>query len=334
MSVIRNSPSEIIFFVTNKCNSQCKGCLYWPKLNNKKFKDLTFNEIKKIFTPLHKVKRILISGGEPYLRNDFVEICIFFNKKNIDFLFIPTNGILTKKILDQTKKILDNFSGYIKISVSIDGTNEIYKKLRRKNTFRNSLNTLSGLIDLKKEYPNLSVGVSTRILNLNLQNIGKLILYLRKNYDLDFHFVFPIRGKLKEKYIKPPTQEQYKKISKINIDLYKGINKFMQKTFDCLIMDLLFNRQWPFKCVAGKYNGVIESDGAIRLCEILEPIGSLRGNSYNFDKIWNSRKSNVLRRIIKEGNCSKGCTHGCFLRPSFFVNPYELIKYSIKGIRL
>ena len=48
----RECPSEIIFFVTNKCNSMCKGCLYWSKLNNERFKDLSFDEIKKIFLPL------------------------------------------------------------------------------------------------------------------------------------------------------------------------------------------------------------------------------------------------------------------------------------------
>lgn len=333
-AISRGTPSELIFFATNKCNGQCKGCLYWPKLNNNKFKDLSYSEIEKIFAPLNKIRRILISGGEPYLRKDFVEICKLFDRNKVDSIYMPTNGISTKTILSQTKEILENFQGNVNVSISIDGTQEVNDNLRGKNAFKKSLGTLCGLIELKKEYLNFRVGVATRILNMNYNDVSRLALYLKKNYPIDYHYIFSVRGRLKEKNLKPPTLEQYKQYIKIQQQIpLVGIKKTIRKSYNNLIIDVLRGNVWPFECVAGKYNGVIESDGEVRLCEILEPIGNLRENNYNFLKIWNSPKADALRKTIKKGNCTRGCTHGCFLIPSFLAHPYIFLKYSLKSTR-
>ncbi|MCD6580019.1 radical SAM protein, partial [bacterium] len=78
---------HVNFAVTYKCNSRCKHCNIWKKYNeNTKIieKELKLAEIKKIFKEsqyLKYIQSIGLTGGEPFLRKDFTDLCGFFIEK-------------------------------------------------------------------------------------------------------------------------------------------------------------------------------------------------------------------------------------------------------------
>lgn len=110
--------SSAYVHVTNRCNLNCVGC-YSMDENRNKQEDLSLNEIKYILKILKKngLVQLIISGGEPFLRKDLVDILIYAKKTlKIEFICVITNGTLV------TKENLEKMKGYIDvISVSMDG---------------------------------------------------------------------------------------------------------------------------------------------------------------------------------------------------------------------
>ena len=77
---------HINFAVTYGCNSRCKHCNIWRKSKeNTKIieKELKLTEIEKTFEEsqyLNCIQSIGITGGEPFLRKDLTDLCVFLLK--------------------------------------------------------------------------------------------------------------------------------------------------------------------------------------------------------------------------------------------------------------
>ena len=79
------TPSQIIFFITNMCNMRCKHCFYWKNLNTEEG-EMSLEEIRKFALSLKNPMNISLTGGEPFLRKDLVEICkILANDGNVKY---------------------------------------------------------------------------------------------------------------------------------------------------------------------------------------------------------------------------------------------------------
>ena len=76
------SPVFLVLFINSICNMKCEHCFYWRNLNQRD--DLTFEEIVALSASLGPIENLSLSGGEPFLRREFADICR---------AFIRTNGV-------------------------------------------------------------------------------------------------------------------------------------------------------------------------------------------------------------------------------------------------
>ena len=69
-----NKPHHVQWMVTRRCNYRCKSCDVWR--DQKLPKELSFEKIKSGLDILHEmgVVEIVLSGGNPLLRDDIGEI--------------------------------------------------------------------------------------------------------------------------------------------------------------------------------------------------------------------------------------------------------------------
>lgn len=109
---------SVYLHVTNKCNLHCLGC--YSKISNRNVsQELTQRQIEDILDQLNQigVGTVAISGGEPFMRKDIVEILQYAKAKlKIPQLAILTNGLLL------TNNIANKIKPYVDIlSISIDG---------------------------------------------------------------------------------------------------------------------------------------------------------------------------------------------------------------------
>ena len=333
----------VIFFVTNRCDAKCSHCFYWQNLN--KTDELSLVEIEKISKKLGKVQVLLLSGGEPFLRNELFEIIsLFIRNNNTKVVSIPTNALLPKQIAKVVERLAESFLDItFSINPSIDALYEKNDKLRGiKGAFDRSIESLRELENLRRKYNNIELVVNTTVSALNCKDIDEIIEYF-KGFDITYHNFELLRGSPKEKDITLPPLEEIKKIHskairarRFYIDKRKsgfleklsvlGITKYTQSIKE----KVLDSENFPFACTAGKNIIVIEPNGEIKLCELLPSVGNLKEHNYDIERLLKNEKTRQLFETVR--SCK--CTHVCFINMSiandiktFFKIPYYFLKW-------
>lgn len=111
-------PVMAVLYITSKCNLRCSFCEMGRSLPHTK-KDMSTEELKDIVSQLNDwgVKKIYITGGEPFVRRDIWDILSFCEEKNIKVHRLTTNGTLLKRISDDKLQLLKNTVSSLCISL-------------------------------------------------------------------------------------------------------------------------------------------------------------------------------------------------------------------------
>jgi len=321
-------PLTITYSITNVCQSRCKTCNLWELYQNKpklRKKELTLDEIEKIFKSMGHIYFFNISGGEPYLRTDIPEIvnlaCKYLKP---GVIHIPTNAIAPELIEKQTRKILDIMKTNkanipLTIKPSFDGIGKEHDKIRGiKGNFKKLLETIKRLKSLQKEYPNLDVGVGTVISVYNIDKIKEISDYAKKlNVDSYINEIAEQRSELftLNRNITPSAKKYeeaintFSKAIKKELKTKKRLTRITQAfrlVYYRIVVRILKEKRQVIPCYGGLTNAHINPYGEIWPCCVLgyeKPMGSLRKVNYNFKKIWHSKQANKVRKHIKQGKC-------------------------------
>lgn len=128
---------KVTIIITEKCNLNCAHC--YIKAGKNIDKEIGFDEVKNALEQLYYmgVVEIEFSGGEPFCREDFLDILDLANDMGFA-LKIVTNGTL----LDEMKvKNLAKLS-MRSIQVSLDGLPSNHEWMRGRNTFEKCVNAI------------------------------------------------------------------------------------------------------------------------------------------------------------------------------------------------
>lgn len=354
------SPMTVTFSVTAACQSKCKTCqignLYCQDPRRAE-QDLTLEEIEKIFKTMKPVYFFNISGGEPFMRDDLPEIvelaCKYLKPKVIH---TPTNAILTKKIIENTEKILKiihNYDSKVQFTVkpSIDGVGELHDEIRGvPGNFRYLMNTINGLKELEKKYDTFHLELGTVISNFNLEYLDEIEDFVHslgvESYRNEVAECRTEFFNLNDS-ITPPAEvyqsliENFSKKIEDNI----GNKKTLAKTTEALRVvyydiagKILKEKIQVIPCYAGVSNVHINFDGGVWPCCVLgydQEMGNLREFNYDFMELWNSSKANRVREYIKNKNCACPLANQAYSNilmhiPSLFRAGIKTIKFNLK----
>jgi len=326
----RNQPLLGLFFqITNRCNAKCLMCFNWKKLN-KMSDDVSLSEIKRFTKTIGHLPNLILGGGEPFLRDDLVEICQIFSKNNqVNKIAIPTNSLSTDRIIDSAERILKQCPVKLKIVLSLDGTEETHNYIRGvKGIFNKVLETYEKLNQLSKKYPQLQLSVNTTISDKNKDNISQIIDFVDKNLAVKFHTLEVIRGCYNQKNIQAPSLDKYqqliKQILKSKTIDNNRYHKVIYSYYHKIALDILRKRKQLIPCRASSFLPVIDATGNVYHCELLPAIGNLRDSDYNFSKIWQSDKAKEQRKDISNKKCH--CTHFCYQIQNIPMSPFHFLK--------
>src|SRR5689334_13835220 len=122
--------SSLFLFVTSRCNSLCRTCFYFDKLNSRD--DLTFDEIDRISQTAPPFRKLWLSGGEPFLRDELAEIVALFAHRNgVRNVNLPTNGLLPEKLFPAMDRMLAACpETAIDLNFSLDGLARTHDSIR------------------------------------------------------------------------------------------------------------------------------------------------------------------------------------------------------------
>ena len=294
-----HAPESVHLTVTTKCNLDCPLCYETNKDKSEMPKEAIFALINKLAGM--KVFQLALGGGEPFLREDIIDIIKYCSSQGI-IPNITTNGtLINKATIEQLKNKVGG------ISVSMNGYSSETNMGRDPESFNDSVSGLKRL--LKADIP---TGVNVLVSNKNVQYLEDTFIFLT---GLKVRWVNVLRLKsgfntnhLDQYLLSKNDLIRLKKV----LDRWDGILKINVDTaLTCLMHTMLEQRlreNAVYGCVAGTRFCTIDCDGNVYPCSFFKGSEYKAGNILNddFQEIWlkapSFKKFREMKKRLK-GKC-------------------------------
>jgi AdoMet-dependent heme synthase len=297
-------PLVMSYNVTRECNMKCSHC-YINATDKKLDDELTTKEAKKVIDQIYQVSSplLILSGGEPLLRQDIFELIEYGSKKGLK-MGLGSNGYL----IDDTvaKKLKD--AGIATVSISIDSSNPAQHDEFRgiKGAWEKAVNACKVL---RKN--GILVQVNTTLTHDNYNQIDDIMTLAESIGVENFHlfFLVPTGRGVKLTDISPQKYEEmitntFAKVHKHRLNVRPSCAPQFMRIAQGMGLDM---RQWIRGCIAGLHYCRIYPNGDVTPCPYLPiKLGNLREQS--FKDIWFN--SEVFKNL-RNPNCLKGKCGEC-----------------------
>lgn len=303
---IYRSANRILWEITGKCNMRCKHCLYYSSHDCGSSSDLSLEEITQIINQVRadgSIDEVWLSGGEPLLRNDILEIITMITKAGLK-PSVSTNGYLVTAAMAKSIKE----AGVDYVHLSIDGIDALkHNEFRqREGAFEHVICAADYLCD-----NDIIVGATCIITWDNINDFDGIVnLALEHGIKvLSFYMIEPLgRGQNLQRHIDIDLMirlsEEFEKAcskygNKLHLELFRA-TKYRQ---DCLLECKCYN----FFTITnnGKMGGC---PWLMKSCHGIEPL-SIVGNDFTVIRI---KIKEELKKMIagrnKELTC-ESCNH-------------------------
>ena len=336
-------PSYFIFYPTSRCNLKCSHCFYHDSLN-KKFNELTLDELDKITKTMDPILSLILTGGEPYLRHDLDKIVkIFYENTKVPIITIPSNGWYLDKMDKQIRNMME-WCPYLTLNqqISIDGIGKDHNAIRMDkqviggdNSFEKAIKTIEHLKELKKIYDRINIGIIITFTNENQIKFKDILKEIYSMTNPDNISINLVRGDPKQKVNLDLDLNLYREAVKYRDSLFyekkmSGHAKFkgnrLATAGRILLNELVYktyeSNKYSTPCYAGNLSGVMYPEGNVYPCEILDEshkIGNIRDFNLDFKKLWLSTKAKKEVEFVRKTKCF--CTHECFNIVNILFNP-------------
>jgi MoaA/NifB/PqqE/SkfB family radical SAM enzyme len=337
----RVNPISLTVSLTNHCNHRCKTCSVYENLQD----DLSLEEYEKIFRSIGKgVYYLTVSGGEPFLRNDIVDICRLA-KRWLDpkVLLIPTNGIMPERVPARVLEILDVYrDNQVVINLSLDGIGAQHDFIRGKaGAWERALETYAGLKAI--DAPQLTRGIHTVVSKFNVGDFERihrelaelepdsLICEVAENREELFtirHDITPHPDdfdRAVDTMIREIDRRQPRGLARL-------LSSFRRVYYRNAARIVRTKHQYP-ACQAGFFVAHISPSGEVwACCTEARSFGNLRRHGYDWKRVFfESEKKDEIRGRIRRQECA------CPLANAGYVNilfhPRSLLKVARDYLR-
>jgi len=160
---------EVIISITNRCNSRCRMCDI-PVEKTEELDTLAWKQVIRDISSAG-VKILVLSGGEPLLREDVFELLSFAKNSNMNTC-ITSNGIMIDDYV--AGKLLE--SGINVVNVSIEGPEDIHDFLRGKGNFKKAVSALTAL-----EKHKIETTIATTVSRYNFKSLTFVVELAREH---------------------------------------------------------------------------------------------------------------------------------------------------------
>lgn len=324
----RRNPVSLIHFVTNRCNARCSFC-FIDFDNPETFRgEMSLSEIDRLTRTVGPhLQNINLTGGEPFARKDLLDIArSWFGNTSIRSMFITSNGSLTDRMVAFTRALLKEFPGRkIAFSLSIDAFAEQHDEIRKvKGLFGKAMASYHALRELS---PDVMVNLAITVSHENYAIVDSLYDALVGQYGVRAVTCTLVR---EEGVYRIPIEHKreiltaYDSLSRrIADDLRTGrLEGYDSDSLQGRLMNkknVIVNRvlretylepRYISPCHAGSLFGIINADGMVRPCEILDrTLGNLRDYDMDFLRLWHDRPTIEAKHWILDSHCH--CTYEC-----------------------
>ncbi|MBS4030839.1 MAG: putative heme d1 biosynthesis radical SAM protein NirJ2 [Clostridiales bacterium] len=305
---------------TRECHLKCKHC--YRDAGAKDSTELSTEEGKKLIDEIAKAgfKILILSGGEPLLREDIYELCAHAKSVGMRPVFGTTGTTITPEV---AKKLKDSGAACIGISLDSAGP-EIHDE------FRQVPGSWQGAIDGMKNCRDVGLPfqIHTTVVEQNYNEFEAITDLAVEKGAIAHHVFFLVptgRGKdieveaLREKQYEQLLHRILKKQKTVDIELKPTCAPQFMRIARQMEMDMRFSRG----CLAGTAYCCIIPSGDVHPCPYLPvKVGNVRETP--FSEIWkNAEMFKEFRSDEFGGKCGT-CNHkdvcsGCRARAYYYT---------------
>jgi radical SAM protein with 4Fe4S-binding SPASM domain len=149
----------LLLHITDRCNLKCRHCF----LGEAGKHELALAQVKKVIDEFETMQglRLMVSGGEPLLHQDFFQINDYLEDKKVRRVLLTNGTLLTEAMISRLK--------FDEVQISLDGMQEAHDRLRGAGSFKRALAALELLAAA-----GIQVSVATMIHRYNLGDFDVL----------------------------------------------------------------------------------------------------------------------------------------------------------------
>lgn len=309
-------PTDAILAITYRCDARCKMCNIWQLDPHE---HLSAADYAKIPSTLRDIN---ISGGEPFLRKEIVEIVnTVYQKCNGPRIVISSNGFRTRHIVATMEELRRTIPD-IGIGISLDGINETHDAIRGiDGAYEKALTTLRRLKE--RGFKNIRIGFTA--MNANVHEMRK-VYDLSRSLGVEFTNAVAQNSEI---YFSTNNNEEVGAndlADALGYVIHKELISYHPKRWARAYFEsgtLVFNkeRRRILECLAGRDFFYLSPDGLVYPClTIPTPMGDLKKQS--FEEVWESGAAEQVRKQIK--GCEQ-CWMICTTRTSLRRNMPKML---------
>lgn len=282
-------PREGILAVNYRCNARCRMCDIWRV---KEDGALTAADYRNLPAPLENVG---ITGGEPFMRKDLVEIIrTVYETCGRPRIIVNTNGYLTERIVTALRA-LRPLEPEVGVGISLDGIGAVHDRMRgTPNAFQKVMRTIralkeEGFRDLRVSYTATNDNVSDLVAVYELaRELGvEFAIGSAQNSDHYFHTSAnaPVDAALLRQALGIVNRRELSS---------RSPKRWFRTYYNAGVVHFNERRKRLLPCSAGHDFFFVSPRGDLYPCLILDRVmGNLTESS--FDELWNSPRAVEIR---------------------------------------
>lgn len=310
-------PREAVIAVTYRCNARCAMCNIWQ---NPPEDEMEPKHYEKLPTSLRTIN---VTGGEPFLRKDLVDVLRAVHKQAPSARVVfSTNGMRTDTILSVLSEVR-KFHTRIGVGVSIDGLEQTHDKTRGlEGTFEKAMATIEGL---------KRIGVSDLRIGMTFvrDNIkeAKEVFDLSKRLGVQFTATFAHNSEIYFQKTDNPAPEESGLNAEsleaiIRAELRSGSPKDWFRAYHMRgIMDPELRKEFISHCEAGSRFFFMSPSGNVFPCSVMNfKIGNLREVD-SWDDLFKGGVEERVMRAVR--GCRSDCWMVCNTRSLIMAHPMK-----------
>lgn len=339
----RDLPRFMTYIVTYTCNARCIMCDSWKKPSPN---DLTLEEIAKIYDQLPPMDAVRLSGGEPFVRRDLLDIAHLTQEKLEPlFLHVTSNGFLTDRIVDFCERRRRDVP--LHLLISVDGMQNKHNQVRGHDKAWDYVMRTLAVLAPRREELRLQLAVNQTIVDAEgVEHYARLREHLapldiRNNMVMayDASATYHLKSEIE---VAPESIGQFTTFGDFGKEQLERLFQLVEEDLPRYPLAERMAKRYYLKgirnrllgdvghpnppCVALNSHLRLLPDGRVPICQFnTRPVGNLRHQS--FEEVWYGDDGTAGRNWVK---ACPGCWAECEVLPSA-VYSGDLLWQSVGG---
>ena len=328
-------PEELHLELTHRCNLKCVMCEHWEIEHEDPgsvARELTLPQLKKIVEGsrrLGAIRTVVLTGGEPWLRTDFVEIVAWLSGRFPAASIVAlTNfwntGHVRLKLAELHARGVKN----LKLGSSLDGLEEVHDAIRGQDgAFAGLTRTVAAA---RAEFPEYPFGFTFTILPANAHQVYKAYRFVTEELGSGFGAQWAVETDGIEPlgWTRARKELALRGVREVVLDLCRRHGAFERVAvpeadsgeWDWLWSELLYwrgledygreARRFEFfrRCTSGERHVMIDPEGSVFFCPVNRARSIGDAAKTPLDELWTGEKARAEREYVASGECH------CWLR--------------------